>query len=205
VTTAEDGQPSSRAGAGYYLIFMDCQLPRVDGYQATAAIRVAEVGHVPIVALTAHAVGGERERCLAAGMDDYLSKPLRRETLDGALERWLAGGAAPVPSAGDAGAEQADLEPAMIAQLRSLDAGHPGFFRELVDNFATASEALLADLPARIAARDREAVRVAAHRLKGTAANLGANRLSEVCAPWNARRPNNGTAWGTSPKTSLTW
>ena len=73
-------------------VFMDCQMPNLDGYEATARIRAGEPPdrHVPIVAMTAHAFAGDRERCLRAGMDDYLSKPLRAQDLDPVLERWLA-------------------------------------------------------------------------------------------------------------------
>jgi CheY-like chemotaxis protein/HPt (histidine-containing phosphotransfer) domain-containing protein len=186
VGTADDGQQAIDAvqAAEYDLILMDCQLPGIDGYEATRTIRAGSGHRIPIIALTAHAMSGERERCLAAGMDDYLSKPVRREALVTTLARWLPLDEPPQGGPADEPAEAVgtDLEPAMIAQLRSLDAGHPGFLRELVENFAADSAELVASLPAQVAARDGDAVRTAAHRLKGTAANLGAKRLSEACA-----------------------
>ena len=75
----------------YDLVLMDCQMPEIDGYQATQRIRERETGErVPIVALTAHAMKGDREKCIAAGMDDYIAKPYREETLDAVLTSWLA-------------------------------------------------------------------------------------------------------------------
>jgi CheY-like chemotaxis protein len=75
----------------YDLVLMDCLMPQMDGFEATRAIRAAEVGtvrHVPIVALTANAMQRDREECLAAGMDDYLTKPFTKQALTTALERW---------------------------------------------------------------------------------------------------------------------
>jgi len=96
VDVVENGAESVRAAAErrYDLILMDCQMPEMDGFEATRAIRAreAETGvRVPIIALTAHAMQGDRERCLESGMDDYLTKPLQRDALLAALKRWLEG------------------------------------------------------------------------------------------------------------------
>jgi CheY-like chemotaxis protein len=77
----------------YDLVLMDCQMPRLDGYDTTREIRRRETAehrsHVPIVAMTASAMAGDRERCLAAGMDDYIAKPIAAEKLEQVIQRWL--------------------------------------------------------------------------------------------------------------------
>jgi CheY-like chemotaxis protein len=96
LTIVENGQQAFDRvrQEGFDLVLMDCQMPVMDGFTATRLIREWEEAqhhpHTPIVALTAHAMAGDRENCLAAGMDDYLSKPFRIGDLENLLRRWLA-------------------------------------------------------------------------------------------------------------------
>jgi CheY-like chemotaxis protein len=95
VDTVCDGRQAVEAVATrrYHLVFMDCQMPRMDGFEATAAIRARQgelgLSRLPIIALTAHALAGDRERCLAQGMDDYMSKPFTQEQLAEMIQRWV--------------------------------------------------------------------------------------------------------------------
>ncbi|MBL8415756.1 MAG: response regulator [Propionivibrio sp.] len=176
----------------YDLVLMDCQMPVMDGYLATAAIRARQadgVKRVPIVALTANAMEGDRTQCLAAGMDDYLAKPYSRSQLQQVLMRWLppqVGNVEPVkPSVADPIAPSA--EPARAAaintkflnQLREIDpAGGMGLARKILQVYLDSSGTLMAQIEQAIVAGDGETLRRAAHSLKSSSANVGAETLS---------------------------
>jgi PAS domain S-box-containing protein len=171
--------------ADYGVVFMDCQMPHMDGFQATMAIRTSEAGrrHTPIVAMTANTLQGDRERCLAAGMDDYLSKPMTRDAVTGVLERLL-----PRPTDGTlsndtrAPAPTPSMDWLIFNELRELaGAEAPDFLATLVGHFLHDAPASLAGMERALEARDFvELVRLA-HRLKGSAGHLGALRMTHCC------------------------
>jgi CheY-like chemotaxis protein len=168
------------------LILMDCQMPRLDGYAATREIRRLEQGHnrIPIVALTAHAMHGDEEKCRAAGMDDYLTTPIERDVLDACLEKHL-GGTKPAQTTVETAplcAERRQNEPVNWSELlRSID-GDAGFASELVTAFIGSAEQELAVILSAFAAGDAERLRVAAHTLKGASANLHASSAASAAA-----------------------
>ncbi len=170
------------AAGSYALVFMDCQMPEMDGYAATAAIRARETGEsrLPIVAMTAHAMKGDRERCLAAGMDDYLSKPLRPAELDAALHRWLgASDGTPEVTLDDAALDPFD---ALVdeARMRIFRVDYPEIVPQLIELFVQSTPPLIAELRAGAEASDDEAVRRAAHKLKGSCQNIGASFMAKL-------------------------
>jgi two-component system sensor histidine kinase/response regulator len=167
----------------YDLVLMDCQMPELDGYETTAAIRAGEAGdnvaEIRIVAMTANAMTGDRERCLAAGMDDYLAKPLRGEELDGALQRW----AGVVPAGAAAAPAPVAAVEALVdeARVRTFRDDYPEIAGRLVDLFVEATPPILADLRDAVHDGDDERVRRAAHKLKGSCQNIGATFMATLC------------------------
>jgi PAS domain S-box-containing protein len=165
------------------LVLMDVQMPEVDGLLATAAIRASEATRstrVPIIAVTAHAVKGDRERCLKAGMDAYLSKPLRRQELAKVIYDLVFDGrtlmseeSQPTPSGG----RIIDSE-ASLARL----GGDEGLFMELIDVSLLELPRLLAEVGAAMARGEARAARFAAHRLCGLARTFDAHVAASVAA-----------------------
>ena len=171
-------------------VLMDCQLPVLDGYQATVEIRRREgTGrHTPIIAMTAAALPGDRERCLAAGMDDYIAKPVLVSDVAAGLSRWLHGEATVPGASASASVDLAEsardvLDPDRLAELRLLDSAGDGseFLRMLVDCFLTRAPADLASLRAAVQRGDTTAMTDLAHRLKGAAATLGSPNIVNLC------------------------
>jgi CheY-like chemotaxis protein len=175
-------------GKGRYdVILMDVQMPEMDGFEATAAIRAAESasgGRIPIVAMTAHAMAGDRQRCLDAGMDDYVSKPIRPDDVDRVLRRWgskrasaAAAAEAPVAptTAAEAGGPKLDLAGAI-----EVVGGDRAFLAQLYREFLAALPGQIKDLEAALDAGGSDVARKAAHTIKGAAGNLGASALARA-------------------------
>ena len=200
----ENGQEALTAlkKGEYAAVLMDCQMPVMDGFQATRNIRENEASiasretsdpferntchasrftpHIPIIAVTANAMQGDRERCLAAGMDDYLSKPIKLDELRTALARWA------IPPSPDAASEKQKpahtttdpsrgvFDPAKMYQNIGSD---NDLFAQLICLFLDRHQAMLAEIRTALANADSSAVERAAHTFKGTAGNLCASEV----------------------------
>ena len=216
-SVAENGKEAVDALAerSFDAVLMDCQMPVMDGYTATRVLRQRESetggARVPVIAMTANAMAGDREKCLGAGMDDYLTKPLNRALLEQTLRKWVRAGA---PGQLDAAARAAKATPAAAAPVAlaaasatpapesaagALDTSVIGDLVDVMgDEFPDLVRIYLEDTPKNVAlleqaARQRsmEGIIAPSHSLKSTSANLGALRLSEL-----AKRLEHGARTG---------
>jgi len=166
------------------LVLMDCQMPVMDGYAATAAIRALPQDRraIPILALTANALQGDEAKCLAAGMDGFLTNPLTFQKLATLLGRWLPTAPAPVaapPAQTSAGAGAIDMR--QIATLRDIGArAGTDLVSEVLQSFLEEAEPQWARLEAAVVARDAPILARCAHAMKSCCANLGAEQLSTL-------------------------
>jgi two-component system sensor histidine kinase/response regulator len=170
----------------YAAVLMDCQMPELDGYEATERIRRLDGGasRTPVIAMTAGAMKSDEERARAAGMDDYVSKPVNAERLGAVVQRWVVQGAADRTGTGDDAAAPDDgLDESTLAGLRDLasDSG-PELLADLVAMFLRDAATRVQELREAVAAHDRARLRAVSHSLKGSAGNLGARRLAELAA-----------------------
>jgi PAS domain S-box-containing protein len=192
-TLVEDGQAviEELSRGAYSAVLMDCQMPRIDGYEATRLIRAGAAGPenqaIPIVALTANAMSSDREKCFEAGMDEYLSKPVRTEALIAILAKLGVSLDAMPAKSGAVAADATELARApvldagQLAQLRGL----PGrtqatLLEELIGMALREIPPALKQLREQLTQGSEEIAAGTAHRLAGSAANLGARRLREL-------------------------
>ena len=154
----------------YSLVFMDCQMPEMSGIEVTARIRdtaSATINHsIPIIAITADTLTGSREKCLAAGMDDYLSKPLETNALKAVLAKWLPGSTPEEQHCFHAG---------------SMTKRHESLSREIAQLFVAKAPLYLTRMRSSLSESDQDGVKLYAHSLKGAAITVGADRISS-CA-----------------------
>jgi two-component system, sensor histidine kinase and response regulator len=157
----------------YGVILMDCQMPQMDGYRTTQEIRKAEgpAMHTPIVAMTAHALAGDKEKCLAAGMDDYLSKPVKLDELARALSKW-----------------DLSLDPAAVNNLRDMGGDESvHLVGDVIDRFLMDTPERLGAIRKAMAEGNANDMEHAAHSLKGSSAHMGAKAMMILCEDLEAK------------------
>ncbi len=209
------------AASRFDVVLMDCQMPEMDGFAATAAIRASEAqrsarggaadgrpAHIPIIAVTAHAMQGDRDASLAAGMDDHLCKPFSLDALRAVLQRWMPAFAlratagepsrsteAGLPADSPAVARSAEagpvvevepppsehLDPSRLNAVRSLKSAGPGLADRVIRLFLETTPSTLANLRLAASSGNAPQVRLAAHSLRGCGRELGAVRLGHLC------------------------
>jgi CheY-like chemotaxis protein/HPt (histidine-containing phosphotransfer) domain-containing protein len=192
-TLAQDGAEALRQvrDADFDVVLMDCHMPVMDGYQATAAIRQLPGGRgatLPIIAVTANALRGDEQACLAAGMNDFLAKPYTFADLHAALAAWLPAGPdgapqAPEPAQAKPEPPVAGLSPSInaktITMLRDIDEhGGDGLLSQLLASFEACAADSLPRMSTALEEGNARGLRQLAHGLKSGAANLGADALA---------------------------
>jgi len=191
VSTVSDGRQALEmlADERFDLVLMDCQMPLLDGFEATRILRQREEGsglHLPVVALTANAMPGDRIRCMEAGMDDYLTKPYSGDEMLAILQRWLpAERRQPEVEASAPDAEKvviaSPLDPSALDKIRALSPARAEVLvQQLLSAYLKAATQDMARLELALRCSDVEQLASAAHGLKSSSFNVGANRFAEI-------------------------
>jgi signal transduction histidine kinase/DNA-binding response OmpR family regulator/HPt (histidine-containing phosphotransfer) domain-containing protein len=164
----------------YDLVLMDCQMPEMDGFEATRAIRQSEPPgrRLPILALTADATAQGREQCMGSGMDDYVTKPIDRGRLREALLRWLPPELEPDPVVSETRESKAQPAALQLTQLCSLVGDDPARIRRFLELFASSTGTLMDQIGASIDRREAPGLRRLSHTLKGACGNIGAVEMA---------------------------
>jgi CheY-like chemotaxis protein/HPt (histidine-containing phosphotransfer) domain-containing protein len=189
VDTVADGAAAVHAVAGgpYDVVLMDCKMPALDGFQATAAIRRlrSSARLTPIIAVTACIGEEDRERCLNEGMDDYIAKPINKEALLAMVGQVLNRSrkrTSHIPNPNRSEEEDVILDLRMFEELRLLgDGGDQYFLAQLVDEFVRETESLVIELRCALERGDSRSVGRIAHTMAGSADQLGGRRLARSC------------------------
>lgn len=184
------------------IILMDCQMPELDGFAATAEIRRREgrTRRTTIIAMTANAFNGDDQKCLDAGMDDYLSKPVKPAVLRSTLERWIKGIDSTTsdnkfysPATAESEVNTIDLK--QLAALRKINRpGKGDFVTELIDLYMAESASGLVALRHAFVTNDAGELLRVAHLLKGSSANIGALRMAALCDELEGRARTNSAS-----------
>jgi PAS domain S-box-containing protein len=209
---ADDGKLALEAwrGGDYALLLTDCHMPHMDGFELTASVRAYEEGsgkRSPIIAVTANALEGEAERCISAGMDDYLSKPLAMADLKTTLRKWMPEFQAEVAeeTAVDEAVETKVVEASgTITEQGGQRAVEPTFLREtfgdddelvreILMDFVEPARDTVSEIDTAFSARDAAAIGAAAHKLKSSSRSVGAETLADLCA--NLEKAGKSEAW----------
>jgi CheY-like chemotaxis protein/HPt (histidine-containing phosphotransfer) domain-containing protein len=202
IVTVDNGAQAVAAvlQSAFDVVLMDVQMPEMDGFEATAAIRHSEAGsdrHIPIIALTAHAMKGDRDKCLASGMDAYLSKPVHPRELLAAIDELVADGdSAPVVVES---VEPTEHERALdgVGVMDRIE-GDVELLRELVALFNAEAVRTCAQLHTALDAGDARRVERLAHALKGSASNLGGVTVARIAQTLEAMGRDNLLTGGTA-------
>jgi PAS domain S-box-containing protein len=179
----------------YDIVLMDCQMPVMDGYEATKALRKleGEDRHTVVIGMTAYAMQGDREKCLAAGMDDYLSKPVMVKDLKVTLQRWSSTVKGNLNVARSSFQEETSKEPIALIpdlsadlvdwfHLQEIAGGDASFQLEMVQEFVKNAEIFLAEAKQALAAKDCLTLANKAHQIKGGSASVAVRSMSEIAA-----------------------
>ncbi|PYQ28651.1 MAG: hypothetical protein DMF56_15575 [Acidobacteria bacterium] len=169
------------------LVLMDCQMPDMDGYEATRRIRQMRgaAASTPVIAITAHALPGEREKCLIAGMNDYLAKPVSLEQLGAVIRLWASKASVPTQSGAPDVMEADDpyvLDRERVSSFLAIGRTQPGFLEGLVKAFRQDVPSRLDALRAAVSSVDAHELALAAHALKSSSGSVGAKRMQSICA-----------------------